>query len=125
MTLLAMVKGGSDATMLRWVFVICGCAWVSLALAKGLLGKPGPKLQGTLRKAYSWMHWGLYTLILISALANLAALVGLAPQGTGWTSLLVLLMAGTFHGLFHLWRHNALFDGSLRNITPRFMHKIL
>jgi cytochrome b561 len=45
--------------------------------------------------------------------------------GSAWISLLVLLAIGAFHGLFQFWRHNALYDGALKLITPKFMHKVL
>lgn len=125
MLTLMMVKGGTDAPVLRWLFVATGSVWVGLALIRGLLGRPGPKLQGAWRAAFPWMHWGLYGLIALAVALNAAALLGLAPHDTGWTALLILLVGGTLHGLFHFWRHTALYDGALRLMTPRFMHKML
>lgn len=125
MLILVMIKGGTSAPLVRWAFVIGGTVWVGMALAKGMLGKPGPKLQGSLRAAYPWMHRGMYLLLGLAVVLNAAALVGLMPHDTGWIALLVLLTAGTFHGLFHFWRHNVLFDGALRVMMPRFLHKIL
>ncbi len=122
---LTMIKGGTSAPLIRWIFVIAGIIWIGMALAKGLLAKPGPKLKGPLRRAFPWMHRGMYALLCIAVAANAAALLALAPINTGWTALLILLGAGTLHGLFHFWRHNVLFDGALRNMAPRFMHKIL
>ena len=125
MLVLVMIKGGTSAEGVRWAFVLGGAVWVAMAAVKGMMCKPGPKLQGTLRRAYPWMHRGLYALLAMTVILNGAALLGLAQQDTGWTALLVLLAAGTFHGLFHFWRHNVLFDGALRVMTPRFLHKIL
>lgn len=125
MLVLVMIKGGTDAPIVRWVFVAAGGLWIGIALVKGLMGKPGPKLQGGLRKAYPLMHWGMYAALAVAILANAAGLLGIAHHDTGWTALLVLLSAATFHGLFHFWRHTALFDGALRVMTPRFMHKML
>ena len=122
---LIMVKGGTSDVWVRWLFVIGGAIWVGMALIKGMLCKPGPKLTGSLRAAYPWMHRGLYAVLAITVFLNGAALMGGMPHDTGWIALLVLLAAGTLHGLFHFWRHNALFDGALRLMTPRFMHKIL
>ncbi|WP_342076292.1 hypothetical protein [Yoonia sp. SS1-5] len=122
---LAMVKGGSAAAGLRWAFVAAGLIWIGTMLTRGMLCKPGPKLQGRLRAAYPWMHRGMYLALAIAVVANAAALLGLVPHDTGWTPLLILLGAGTLHGLFHFWRHNVLFDGALRKMSPRFMHKIL
>lgn len=125
MMILMMVKGGTSAPLLRWAFVIAGTIWVAMALARGMMGKPGPKLTGTLRRAYPWMHRGLYVLLAITVTLNALALTGVMPHDTGWTALLVLLSAGALHGLFHFWRHNVLYDGALRIMMPRFMHKIL
>ncbi len=125
MLVLAMVKGGTSAVFLRWAFVIAGGLWLAMVLVKGMMCKPGPKLQGPLRAAYPWMHRGMYLVLGVTVGLNAAALLGFAPHDTGWTALLVLLAAGTFHGLFHFWRHNVLFDGALRVMAPRFMHKIL
>ena len=125
MLILIMVKGGTSEAILRWAFVIAGGIWVTMAALKGMMGKPGPKLTGHLRRAYPWMHRGMYLLLAGSVALNALALLGVLPHDTGWTSLLVLLTAGAFHGLFHFWRHNVLFDGALRLMTPRFMHKIL
>ena len=125
MLALVMVKGGTSAEVVRWAFVIGGGIWVGMAAVKGMLCKPGPKLTGTLRAVYPWMHRGMYVVLAATVALNGAALLGVVPHDTGWTALLVLLAAGTFHGLFHFWRHNVLFDGALRVMTPRFMHKIL
>ncbi len=124
MLILMMVKGGTSAPVLRWAFVIGGAIWVAIALVRGMMCKPGPKLQGTLRAVYPWMHRGLYTVLAVTVALNGLALIGVLPHDTGWTALLVLLAAGALHGLFHFWRHNVLYDGALRIMMPRFMHKI-
>ncbi|MGJ8621599.1 MAG: hypothetical protein ACSHW1_02410 [Yoonia sp.] len=122
---LAMVKGGTSAVYIRWAFVVAGALWLGMAAIKGMLCKPGPKLTGSLRQAYPWMHRGMYAVLAVTVALNAAALLGIAPHDTGWTALLVLLAAGAFHGLFHFWRHNVLFDGALRAMSPRFLHKVL
>ena len=125
MLLLAMIKGGSANEILRWVYVGTGAVWLGLTTMRGMLGRPGPKLQGALRAAYPWMHRGMYAVLAFSVAANAAALMGWASLDLAWNSLLALLIAGTFHGLFHFWRHNVLYDNALRMMLPRFMHKIL
>lgn len=125
MLVLIMVKGGTASEVVRWAFVFAGGIWVGMAMIKGMMCKPGPKLTGPLRTAYPWMHRGMYATLAVTVALNAAALLGLISQDAGWIALLVLLVAGTFHGLFHFWRHNVLFDGALRVMTPRFMHKIL
>ncbi len=125
MLLLAMIKGGSANEILRLAFVGAGALWLAMTATRGMLCKPGPKLQGSLRSAYPWMHRGMYAVLALSVAANAAALLGRASLDLAWNSLLVLLIAGTFHGLFHFWRHNVLYDNALRMMLPRFMHKIL
>ena len=125
MLVLVMVKGGTSASYVRWAFVLAGGVWVGMAAFKGMMCKPGPKLTGGLRAAYPWMHRGIYAVLAATVALNAGALLGVFAHDTGWTALLVLLSAGTLHGLFHFWRHNVLYDGALRIMTPRFMHKIL
>lgn len=125
MLILAMIKGGTANEVVRWVFVGAGGLWVGLSLAGGMLGKPGLKLTGLARAAYRPMHLALYALLGAAVVLNATELLGLTAPGMAWNALLVLLCAGTFHGLFHFWRHNALFDGALRMMMPRILHKYL
>ena len=126
MLLLSMIKGGTAAPWVLWLFVITIALWSGITLVKGLLGKPGPKLSPGLRRAYPWMHRVLHISLALTAIAILFRLMG-QPLAwlDAWTMLLVTLCLGTFHGLFHFWRHAALYDNALRLITPRFMHKWL
>ncbi|MEL6573681.1 MAG: hypothetical protein AAFQ64_18660 [Pseudomonadota bacterium] len=123
--LLAMIKGGTDAIWLRWVYVAVGAIWVGTAVAKGVHAKPGPKLVGVLRATFTMAHAGIYAVVTLSVLMNAGARLGLASKDAAFTSLLILLVIGTFHALFHFWRHNVLRDNALRMISPRFMHKYL
>ncbi len=124
-TLLAMIKGGTGAVGVRWVYVALAVLWVAITLRYGPLARPGPKITGTARAFFVPAHWFLHGLIALSALLNAAELTGLITPGAAWISLLVLLSAGTFHAIFHVWRHTALYDGALRLITPRAIHKYL
>ena len=125
MLILAMVKGGTSAEWVRWSFVVATALWVAIALTKGLIGRAGPKLGPATKMAYPWLHRGLYVALAVSAGLNAAELMGWMEPGAAWTSLLILLGLGAFHGLFHFWRHNVLFDGALKLITPKVMHKVL
>jgi cytochrome b561 len=71
------------------------------------------------------MHRTIYVALAVLAGLNAAEFLGWVGAGPAWTSLLVLLGIGTFHGHFHFWRHNALFDDALKLITPKFMYKVL
>lgn len=123
--LLAMIKGGTAATGLRWAFVIAGAVWIGVMIKGGLLGKPGPKLTGVFRTAFPWMHYGMYGLLGIAVVINAIDLIGVDADTAAWNSLLVLLVASIFHSIFHLWRHTALYDGALRMMTPKIWHKYL
>ena len=50
--------------------------------------------------------------------------VGL-PERATYLAVQLVFFGGLMHGCFHAWRHTALYDGALRNITPRFAHRIL
>ncbi len=126
MLILAMIKGGTSAPWVLWLFVATIVLWSGLTLAFGLLGRPGPKLSPRLRRAYPWMHRTLHILLALTAIAILFRLIGRPLWWLdAWVMLLITLGAGTFHGVFHFWRHTALYDNALRLITPRFMHKWL
>lgn len=124
--ILTMVKGGVSTPWVLALFVACTVIWGTMTLFLGLQGKPGPKLSPPLRRAYPWMHRVLHILLALTAVAILARLLGRPiPWLDAWVMLLVTLAVGTFHGLFHFWRHTALYDRALHLITPKFMHKWL
>lgn len=123
--LLAMLKGGTAAPTVRWSFVLAGGLLAGMALAGGMLGRPGPKLTGLALAVYTPMHLGLYALLAVAVALNAAELAGLILPGRAWTALLLLLGAGALHGIYHMWRHTALNDGALRRMTPRIWHKHL
>lgn len=123
--LLAMIKGGSAASGLRWAFVAVAGIWCAMAIVKGLAGRPGPKLQGAMRTLYPWSHRGMYALLGLVAVLNLGALLNITPMVWAWNTLLLLLVTAIFHAIFHLWRHTSLNDGALRMMTPKMWHKYL
>ena len=123
--ILAMVKGGSAAPGLRWTYVGVVALWVGIALVRGPIGRPGPKLSPATRAAYRPAPWGIYAVLAVSAALNLAELMGWAEPGAAWVSLLVLLSIGALHGLFQFWRHTVLLDNALRLILPKAVHRFL
>ena len=123
--ILAIVKGGTSAEGVRWAFVIGAGIWCAVGLVRGPLAKPGPKLQGGLRRIFTPAHWALYLILTASVVLNALALFDAVWMEAAWTSLLVLLAAGALHGLFHFWRHTALMDGALRMIFPKALHRHL
>ncbi len=125
MLVLMMVKGGTAAPALRWAYVGAVAAWVGIAVLRGPIGRPGPKLPAAVRAAYRPAHWGLYGPLAVSAALNALELTGLAAPGGAWVSLLVVLSAGALHGVFQFWRHTALMDGALRLIVPKSLHHLL
>lgn len=124
--ILTMVKGGVSTPWVLALFVALTAIWSGITLVKGLMGRPGPKLSPTLKRAYPWMHRTLHILLALTAIAIAFRLAGRPlPFLDAWTLLLVTLSVGTFHGIFHFWRHTALYDNALRLILPRFMHHML
>lgn len=117
-----LIEGPAAPVWLTSVFAgLTGLWFASYLAALGPLGKPGPKLVGVLRPIHRVQHHALY---LCVAAAGIASVTVIESQVTG-RALTVLLFLGLLHGLFHLWRHTALFDGALRVILPKFMHGVL
>jgi len=124
--LLISITAGAEHPAFYWGFAICGLAMTALALVFGLLGKPGPKLQGIARIAHPWMHRGLYLAIAgVSALCLMHLFTGSPSFLEMRRATKILFYVTMLHAVFHLWRHTALMDGALRTITPRFMHDTL
>ena len=123
--LLHLAAGGTNV-MLAWAFALTGLAMLALALVFGLMSGPGPKLEGSLRRAFPALQMGMYALLTWSASDTLAGLLDLSLPGPETRALLIsLLAASSLHALFHLWRHTVLHDGALRRITPRLLHGML
>jgi len=117
-----LIEGPSAATWLVLAFAIITAVWFSsYLLGRGPLGKPGPKLSASLKALHRVQHHALYFAMASAAYFSVTAL---ASETTG-RALKALLFLGLLHGMFHVWRHTALFDGALRTITPRFAHKVL
>ncbi|MFZ5964750.1 hypothetical protein ACOXXX_17545 [Thalassococcus sp. BH17M4-6] len=124
--LVLLVSGGTAYPLLVWAFVLSGLAMTATALLRGLMTRPGPKLEGIARNAHPWMHRGMYALLTWAALVAAAHQLGLALPGPDLSlTLMILLSASSLHAIFHLWRHTALGDGALRIITPKALHKVL
>lgn len=117
-----LIKGPSAPTWLTLAFSgLSGLWFASYVSCRGPLAKPGPKLVGITRPVHRLQHHALYFAMAAAAVASLTVL---EDEVTG-RALTVLLFLGLLHGLFHLWRHTALFDGALRLILPKFMHGVL
>jgi len=124
--LLICITAGAEHPAFYWAFALCGAGICALALAFGLMGRPGPKLQGAARIAHPWMHRGLYVAIAgVSALCVLHLLTGTPGFLEMRRATKILFYITMLHAVFHLWRHTALMDGALRTITPRFIHASL
>lgn len=119
-----LLVGGVAAPLVAWLFVLVSFAMTALAILFGLQAKPGPLLDGVVRQAHPWLHRALYAYLLLTAwLTAVNQIFGQRFDLHGMY--LVLIWAALFHGMFHLWRHTALGDGCLRNMTPKFLHKNL
>ena len=117
-----LIEGPSASVWLTSGFAALSGLWLtSYALGRGPLGKPGPKLTGVLRPVHHFQH---HILCFAMAAASVASISALEDNITG-RAMAVLLLLGLLHGIFHLWRHTALFDGALRAIMPKFLLGIL
>lgn len=124
--LLIFLVAAGPVTGLAWVFVATAFAMCALALVKGLLNGPGPKLEGTLRRAHPFLSWGMYMGLGATGLITLLHLLGTWSASVTVSQVyFYALSASSLHAVFHLWRHTALGDGALRRITPRIMHGML
>ena len=124
--LLMVLISDAKAAAWHWAFGLSGLVMVAMVLIDGLMSGPGPRLQGTFRVLHPWSHRLMYLLLgTVAGAALYAQITGtpfLLPTKT-WYLLLTAAMA--FHAIFHLWRHTTLYDGALRRMTPRALHKIL
>lgn len=130
------------------ILAIVGVVWTVLYLAKGLTGRPGPKLPGWAKTIHPIGHKvlqiGVPVVVASGAIAGLAApfvihAFGSIPINPGFGGKgihdfaqevhelvfdgLILLIAS--HVVFHLWRHFWLKDNALRIMMPRIQHKYL
>lgn len=124
--LLFLLAASGPTAILGWLFVLSALAMCGIAIVKGLLSGPGPKLEGALRAAHPWLNRGMYLALGLVAGATALGLLGLLPETIRLGDLYVyLLTVGALHAVFQLWRHTALGDGALRRITPSSVHHIL
>ena len=118
----ALIVG--NVTVVKWGYIGSMSLWILGYGAFGLLAKPGPALKGALRNYFVPLHIFMMGMPAIFAVALLNADPG-PLSGPARSMALATLAAGSLHGIFHLWRHTALGDGALRNMTPRFLHGLL
>jgi hypothetical protein len=114
--LLLVLASGAENLLLILLFCASGAAMTGLAVIKGLMNGPGPKLSGPLRQLHPWISRVMYALLALSVIALLAPLLGWALPVPPRAALLALLGAGMLHGIFNLWRSSALNDGALRRM---------
>lgn len=124
--LLMLLLAGGLTPVLMWGFAVSGLAMGALALLRGLMNGPGPKLQGIMRAVHPWSGRVIYLFLAYVSGATLLALLDrpLGGPALGWLYQ-VLFSASLLHGIFHMWRHTALGDGALRRMSPTAFHKVL
>ncbi|WP_299730233.1 hypothetical protein [uncultured Tateyamaria sp.] len=124
--LLILLVAAGPLPGLTWAFGLSGLAMCAVALVRGLMNGPGPKLEGTLRLAHPWMSRGMYAgLGLVAAVSLWSQIAETAPVSKLGAIYFYLMSASALHAIFHLWRHTSLGDGALRRITPNVVHGIL
>lgn len=121
MVFLVLLLGLGSTLLTKYGFVINAAVWTVCFSAYGIIAKPGPKLTGKLRSAFGPLHIALMILLAFTAISVVRADYG-PLSGQPRMLCLLSLGLGLLHGCFHLWRHTALRDGALRNMTPKFMH---
>jgi len=119
---LVLLTGLTDA--IRWALIVVALLWGLGYAVFGHLARPGPALTGIARSGFNAMHVVVLLGLEMAAVAAFFAENG-PLDGTVRVIFLVALGLGLLHGIFHLWRHTALLDGALRNMTPRLLHGIL
>ena len=126
LVLLMLLMAAGQVPVLAVAFGFSGLAMCALAMLRGLMNGPGPKLEGALRTAHPWLSRAMYLALGCVAGLTLWTQFGGAWGGAPLRELyFYLLSASAVHGIFHLWRHTALGDGALRRITPKSMHGML
>jgi len=141
-------KGAAINSVIALVFVILCLGWTADTLARGLLGRPGPKLSPRLKRFHRLLHRTLITSVALIPVGGF--LLGLTsdrllmaggiwpiapPLGLARANEIVgLLHIWQFYGLcavvvihagFHIWRHVRLRDNALRIMAPRALHRVL
>ena len=125
--LILMMSDGERFALLAWSFVAANLGLGVLALVFGLMTRPGPKLQGVARVLHPWQSRAMYLAAAACAIFIGAEALGHPLPGPVDTTLaeMLLFSLASLHGAYHLWRHTALYDGALRVITPRALHRYL
>ena len=122
--------------------------WFVLFVAKGLAGRPGPKLPGGARRvhplSHKILHWSVVAMLATGGLAALTApfaisAFGALPIGPGiggktlhglaqdvheivFNALLAVIV---LHAASHIARHVLLKDNALRIMVPKVLHRWL
>ena len=91
-TLILLVAGG-PIPVVAWTFALCGLALCSLALVRGLMNGPGPKLDGVLRIAHPWMSRGMYLALGATSAATLWYAMGGTVPGPRLEDWLMYLLS--------------------------------
>ncbi len=129
-------------------FVTLALLWAASYFRSGLVGKPGPKLNGRLRSFHRILHktliWGILlvavtgfllgltssTLLFAGGFVPIAPPLGL-PRLNDWVGLVHsvefygLAALAVVHGAFHIWRHVWLKDNALRIMVPKVLGRFL
>ena len=124
LVLVIAVMAAGNTPLTKWGLLVTMTVWVAGFVAYGILARPGPALSGVFKTAFVPAHWGMMILPALLTIALLRADPGPVTDSTRSLAL-ATIAAGSLHGVFHLWRHTALRDGALRNMTPKFMHGML
>ncbi|WP_299816111.1 cytochrome B [uncultured Jannaschia sp.] len=141
-------KGAAINSDIALVFVALALLWSGDYFARGLAGRPGPKLPSHLRTFHRRLHKTLVWLLFLVPVGGF--LLGLTSErlllAGGWlpiapplglaraNDVMGLLHRVEFyalgalvvlHAAFHVWRHVRLRDNALRIMAPKVLHRFL
>jgi cytochrome b561 len=141
-------QGAAINSKIALVFVTLVTLWSIGYFRRGLAGRPGPKLPPKLRRFHTLLHKTLLYMLFMIPVGGL--LLGITASRQLWAGGIVALgiplsmpqanaIIGTLHiyqfytlgGIalvhagFHIWRHTALRDNTLRIMAPKILHRFL
>ncbi|MCA1774632.1 MAG: cytochrome b [Paracoccaceae bacterium] len=141
-------QGAEINSKIALVFVTLVTLWSIDYFRRGLAGRPGPKLPPKLRRFHRVLHKTLLYMLFMIPVGGL--LLGITASRQLWAGGIVPLgiplsmpqanaIIGKLHiyqfyalGLivlvhagFHIWRHRALRDNTLRIMAPKILHRFL
>ena len=141
-------RGNAINSDIALLFVTLALVWCVDSFARGMVGRPGPKLSPRLKTFHRVLHRTLIGMLFLIPVGGF--LLGLTSHRVlmagGWLPIApamdweranevigkvhiyqfyVLAGIAVLHAAFHVWRHLRLRDNALRIMAPRALHRFL